>query len=490
MSESVSQVYVLDDDVSVREAVGSLIRSAGLSVRTFASAKEFLASLHKERPNCLVLDIRLPDISGFELQQELASKDIQIPIIFLTGHGDIPMSVRAIKAGALEFLTKPFDDDHLLDAIREAIARHNKVGHAQRTSGEDDNRTDLVSGLDQPNTAGSPRLNGHAKPVWTTCEIIGQSFALRQVLKQIEMVAPTDVTVLILGETGTGKELLARELHRRSRRKDRPLVPVNCACIPKDLYESEFFGHTKGAFTSAVKDRIGRIEAAAGGTLFLDEIGEIPLDLQSKLLRVLQEKCYERVGEDKTRRADVRIVAATNRDLKAEVKAGRFREDLYYRLNAFPIKAAPLREHKEDIPLLAEHFVDLLVKELGCQRPRLTQTGIATLQRYDWPGNIRELRSVIERAAIFAAGGALEFDLSLGDSSAGPIPVAPRLGDKTDPEFLTDSEMQRLERENLFNVLEKTGWKIKGTDGAAELLGVKPTTLISRIEKMGLKRPV
>jgi DNA-binding NtrC family response regulator len=459
MSETVSQVYVLDDDVSVREAVGSLIRSAGLKVRTFASAQDFLASLDKERPNCLVLDIRLPDISGFELQQELASKDIQIPIIFLTGHGDIPMSVRAIKAGALEFLTKPFDDEHLLEAIREAIARHNKVSRPQRS-------------------------------IETPSEIIGQSSALRQVLKQIEMVAPTDVTVLILGETGTGKELLARELHRRSRRKDKPLVPVNCACIPKDLYESEFFGHTKGAFTSAVKDRVGRIEAASGGTLFLDEIGEIPLELQSKLLRVLQEKCYERVGEDKTRRADVRIVAATNRDLKAEVKAGRFREDLYYRLNVFPIKATPLKERKEDIPLLAGHFVELLVKELGCPRPRLTQTGVEALQRYDWPGNIRELRSVIERAVIFAAGGALQFDLPLSDSSPDPIPPVQRVGDRPDQEYLTDSEMQRLERENLFNVLEKTGWKIKGTDGAAELLGVKPTTLISRIEKMGLKRPV
>jgi DNA-binding NtrC family response regulator len=494
MSESVSQVYVLDDDVSVREAVGSLIRSAGLRVRTFASAQEFLASLNEERPNCLVLDIRLPDISGFELQQELASKDIQIPIIFLTGHGDIPMSVRAIKAGALEFLTKPFDDDHLLDAIREAIARHNKVGRPQRSiaenSREDDTGTDLTPGPDQPKSLASPRFNGYGKPGGTSCELVGQSLALRQVLKQIEMVAPTDVTVLILGETGTGKELLARELHRRSRRKDKPLVPVNCACIPKDLYESEFFGHTKGAFTSAVKDRVGRIEAAAGGTLFLDEIGEIPLELQSKLLRVLQEKSYERVGEDKTRRADVRIVAATNRDLKAEVKAGRFREDLYYRLNVFPIKAAPLRERKEDIPPLAAHFVELLVKELGCLRPRLTQSGIEFLQRYDWPGNIRELRSVIERAVIFARGGALEFDLPLCDSSADPIQASPRPADRADQEYLTDSEMQRLERENLFNVLEKTGWKIKGTDGAAELLGVKPTTLISRIEKMGLKRPV
>jgi transcriptional regulator with GAF, ATPase, and Fis domain len=209
-------------------------------------------------------------------------------------------------------------------------------------------------------------------------EIIGQSRAWRQIIEQIEMVAPTAATVLVLGETGTGKELIARELHRRSQRKDKPLVRVNCACIPKELYESEFFGHARGAFTSAIKDRIGRFEAAAGGTLFLDEIGEIPLELQSKLLRVLQEKSYERVGEEKTRHADVRIVAATNRDLKKEVAAGRFREDLYYRLNVFPMKVAALRDRKEDIPLLAAHFIEISVKDLGCPRPRLTRAGIET----------------------------------------------------------------------------------------------------------------
>ncbi len=495
MSESVSEVYVLDDDVSVREGVASLIRSVGLKVRTFASTQEFLASLQKERPSCLVLDIQLPDINGFELQQELATKDIQIPIIFLTGHGDIPMSVRAIKAGALEFLTKPFDDEYLLEAIRNAIAGQGKVGQAEgsiaQRSCQDGTGTDLASRAmpHQAEIVLSPCLNGNGKQVRTSGEIIGQSLALRQILSQIEMVAPTDANVLILGETGTGKELIARELHRRSRRKDKPLVRVNCACIPKELYESEFFGHARGAFTGAVKDRVGRFEAAAGGTLFLDEIGEIPLELQSKLLRVLQEKCYERVGEEMTRRADVRIVAATNRDLKKEVTAGRFREDLFYRLNVFPMKLAPLRERREDIPILAAHFVELSLRELGCPRPRLTRAGLETLQSYDWPGNIRELRNVIERAVIFAHGGALDFDLPAIDSSPGPAQTAPRLGDRVDLAYLTDSEMQRLERENLFAVLEKTAWKIKGLDGAAELLGVKPTTLISRMGKMGLKRP-
>ncbi len=493
MSESVSQIYVVDDDVSVREAVESLIRSAGLRVRAFASAQEMLASLRMELPSCLVLDIQLPDISGFELQQELATKDIQIPIIFLTGHGDIPMSVRAIKAGALEFLTKPFDDEYLLEAIRSAIARDNRNERPPGTitkecfEGCTETERALKAVPNQPEIVISSHLNGSGKAPAAFGGIIGQSRAWRQIIRQIEMVAPTDATVLVLGETGTGKELIAQELHRRGRRKDKPLARVNCASIPKELYESEFFGHARGAFTGAVKDRIGRFEAAAGGTLFLDEVGEIPLELQGKLLRVLQEKCYERVGEEKTRCADVRIVAATNRDLKKEVAASRFREDLYYRLNVFPIKVAPLRDRKEDVPLLATHFIDISVKELGCPRPRLTRAGIETLQNYDWPGNIRELRNVIERATIFAQGGALDFDLPATGVDLNSFVLED--GDEVEPEYLTDAEMRRRERENLFVVLQKASWKIKGVDGAAELLGLKPTTLISRIEKMGLRRP-
>jgi transcriptional regulator with GAF, ATPase, and Fis domain len=320
-------------------------------------------------------------------------------------------------------------------------------------------------------------------------DLVGQSAALRQIVSQIDLVAPTDASVLILGETGTGKELVAHEIHRRSKRKEKALVRVNCASIPKELYESEFFGHAKGAFTGAIKDRAGRFEAAEGGTLFLDEIGEVPLDLQGKLLRALQEKRYERVGEDRTRFADVRIVAATNRDLKKEVAAGRFREDLYYRLNVFPIQVVPLRERKEDVAQLAQHFIKLSAKELGCPKPRLTQAGMVQLQSYDWPGNIRELRNVIERAVILAGGGALEFDLpASGITSPPTLPTPADDEANVKQEFFTESEMQQRGRENLLAVLKKSGWKIKGADGAAELLGVKPTTLLSRIKKMGLKR--
>ena len=322
-------------------------------------------------------------------------------------------------------------------------------------------------------------------------DLVGQSAALRQIVSQIDLVAPTDASVLILGETGTGKELVAHEIHRRSKRKEKALVRVNCASIPKELYESEFFGHARGAFTGAIKDRAGRFEAAEGGTLFLDEIGEVPIDLQGKLLRALQEKRYERVGEDRTRFADVRIVAATNRDLKKEVAAGRFREDLYYRLNVFPIQVAPLRERKEDVALLAPHFIKLSAKELGCPLPRLTRAGLVELQSYDWPGNIREMRNLIERAVILARGGALDFDLPSGSDALPTAPSSKAVAEANPTlEFFTEPEMQQRERENLLAILKKSGWKIKGAGGAAELLGVKPTTLLSRMKKMGLKRPV
>jgi len=442
----------------------------GLKAEAFASADEFLAKSFSEVPSCLVLDIQLPGISGLDLQQQLRNGETKIPIVFVTGYGDVPTSVRAMKAGAIEFLTKPFRDQDLLTAVNQAIERGGVIDRLKETSAEYQLHPGDI-GCDQP------RLS----------EIVGESAALHQVLKEIELVAPSDATVLVLGETGTGKELIAEAVHQRSRRRDRPLVRVNCTSIPKELFESEFFGHAKGAFTGAIRDRAGRFELATGGTLFLDEVGEIPLALQGKLLRVLQEKCYERVGEEKTRRTDVRIVAATNRDLEKEVAAGRFRGDLYYRLNVFPLKIAPLRERKGDVPLLAAYFLNLVAKDLGCPKPRLTQAGIETLQNYDWPGNIRELRNVIERAVIFAGGGALEFNLPANGSNPASFERADV--NRREPEILTEPEIRRRERDNIFAVLQKTSWKIKGADGAAELLGLKPSTLISRIAKMGLKKP-
>ncbi len=320
-------------------------------------------------------------------------------------------------------------------------------------------------------------------------DLIGGSAALGQVINQIDLVAPTDASVLILGETGTGKELVAHEIHRRSRRAERAMIRVNCASIPHELYESEFFGHVKGAFTGAIRDRAGRLEAAEGGTLFLDEIGEVPLDMQSKLLRALQEKTFERVGEERTRRADVRIVAATNRDLRKEVSSGRFREDLYYRLNVFPIHIAPLRERADDIALLAQHFTALSAKDMRCPRPRLTRAALTRLLAYDWPGNIRELRNVIERGVITARGGNLEVDLPTGGGVTASTAARPRDAGGEARDFLTETEMDQRVRDNLLAVLQRAGWKIKGPNGAAELLGVKATTLVSRIRKLKLERP-
>lgn len=324
-------------------------------------------------------------------------------------------------------------------------------------------------------------------------DLVGQSPALTHIVTQVDMVAPTEASVLILGETGTGKELVAHEIHRRSNRKDGPLVRVNCASIPRELFESELFGHVRGSFTGALKDRAGRFETAEGGTIFLDEVGEIPLDIQSKLLRVLQEKRYERVGSDQTRLANVRIVAATNRDLKKEAAAGKFREDLYYRLNVFPVQVPPLRERMDDIPLLAKHFVELSTRELKCAKPRLTKAALAGLQNYDWPGNVRELRNVIERAVILARGGALEFDLPIAGQATSMARTkaqsVPSTGKSPQHKFLSKPELQRIERDNLLLALEAANWKIKGPDGAAELFGIKPSTLLAKMKKWDLKKP-
>ncbi|MEC4672338.1 MAG: sigma 54-interacting transcriptional regulator [Nitrospirota bacterium] len=322
-------------------------------------------------------------------------------------------------------------------------------------------------------------------------DIVGQSPALHAVLRQIELVAPTDAGVLILGESGTGKELVAREIHKRSLRNKKPMVRVNCASIPRELYESEFFGHVRGAFTGAFKDRAGRFEVADGGTLFLDEVGEIPLDLQSKLLRVLQEQQYERVGEEKTRQVNVRVIAATNRDLKKEVEAGRFRQDLFYRLNVFPIEVAPIRERKEDIPVLAANFLDMAAKKLNCsQSPRLTQAHVIKLQNYDWPGNARELQNVLERAIILSRCGNLQIEVPQASGIASPL-TSSRTRSVRSPkgEVIPESEMRRQERDNILAALEQTNWKVYGSGGTAELLQIKPTTLVSRMHKMGLKKP-
>ena len=320
-------------------------------------------------------------------------------------------------------------------------------------------------------------------------ELVGESDAMKNVMKQVELVSITDASVLILGESGTGKELVAREIHKRSLRNKNPLIKVNCASISRELYESEFFGHVKGAFSGAIEDRAGRFEAANGGTLFLDEIGEIPLDLQSKLLRVLQEGQYERVGEERTRQVDVRIIAATNRNLKKAAEKGRFRQDLYYRLNVFPIEIPPLRIRKIDIPLLAEHFLGLIKKRSNRRLPRLSPSNFRQLQNYDWPGNVRELQNVIERAVILIQKNSYHFELQEEESRNDSFEVTAASDTLPDEfEVLPESEMRKRERQNVIAALEKSDWKIYGNGGAAKLLGIKPTTLSARIKKMNIKK--
>jgi transcriptional regulator with GAF, ATPase, and Fis domain len=306
----------------------------------------------------------------------------------------------------------------------------------------------------------------------------GQSSALKELLGKIAQVAPTDASVLILGESGTGKELVARAIHENSRRASRVLIKVNCASIPRDLFESEFFGHVKGAFTGALRDRIGRFELADGGSLFLDEIAEIPLELQSKLLRVLQEGEFERVGEERTRPVNVRVIAATNRDLKREMAEGRFRPDLYFRLSVFPIETPPLRRRQEDIVILAADFLNYAAKRLNLPVPRLTAENVRELSNYSWPGNVRELQNVLERALIVCGGGRLS--LSLADSSP---------QQQTSPRVTTRAQLAEFERQQIVKALEKTSGKIYGPDGAALLLGMRPTTLSSKIAALGISRP-
>jgi transcriptional regulator with GAF, ATPase, and Fis domain len=319
--------------------------------------------------------------------------------------------------------------------------------------------------------------------------ILGESAALKRVLEQIEMVAQTDATVLILGETGVGKELVARAIHATSLRRDHPFVAINCTAIPGELFESEFFGHIKGAFTGASTDRIGHFQVADGGTLFLDELGSLSPEMQPKFLRVLQNGEFEPVGDNKTRRVSVRIIAATNRNLMDLVRAGRFRQDLYYRLSVFPIKVRPLRERIEDIPLLATHFLKLACKRFSRPDLQLSASHLRLLQNNDWPGNVRELRNVIERAVIASRAGVLQFDIAPGaqsrpsDESRSCTPE----NSQEEPEVIPDAEMSRRVRDNMAAALKRSGGRIYGRGGAAELLGIRPSTLCTRVRKLGLK---
>ncbi len=313
-------------------------------------------------------------------------------------------------------------------------------------------------------------------------ELVGKSLGFHTVLQQVEHVSPTDATVLILGETGTGKGLIARQIHELSRRCERALVKVNCAALPATLIESELFGHEKGAFTGAINRKIGRFELADGGTIFLDEIGDLPIELQAKLLRVLQDHEFERLGSSETKKVDVRVIAATNRDLDALIEQGTFRADLYYRLGVFPIRIPPLRERRSDIPLLVWYFITMLQSRLGRTYESVPARVMEALSTYDWPGNVRELRNIVERAMILSSGRKLEL-------SEGLLPGRGTKQKTTQPRKIGRESLQDVERAHITSVLEACGWKVRGKDGAAERLGLKRTTLQSRMKKLGIERP-
>ena len=460
MNEKNPFVFVVDDDASIRESLRNLIRSAGINAETFASAQEFLASPRMDAASCLVLDVHLPGLSGLDLQQELAKLDVQIPIIFITGHGDIPMTVRAMKAGAIEFLTKPFRDEDLLNAVEQAIKRSPLEQLKDKPAAQEAYSKDRL----------------HSEVGFS--DIVGESAPLRRVLEEVKTVAPTDSTVLVYGETGTGKELIARAIHNISGRSTRPFVKLNCGAIPSGLLESELFGHEKGAFTGAMQRRLGRFELADGGTIFLDEVGELPPDTQVALLRVLQEREFERVGGERSIQVDVRVIAATHCDLKAATASGAFREDLFYRLNVFPIEVPPLRERKDDILMLSEYFLKRFASRAGKTIRSIDNKTLKLFKSYSWPGNIRELQNVIERSVILSSGDVLLFDESW---------LPKQTESRAQASQPVDGEPHG-EREIIKAALTASRGRVSGPSGAAVKLGIPPSTLEYQIKALKISK--
>jgi len=456
MNENRTWVLVVDDDASIRESLTDLLRSMGFNVQAFASAQEFLHSPHRDVASCLILDVQLPDLNGLELQLELAKSNSRIPIIFITGHGDIPMTVRAMKAGAVEFLPKPFSDEALLNAVEQTV-KSSEIGHLKKSPVHQH-----APGTDPGND-----------------DIVGNSPALRLILQDVETVAPTDSTVLIQGETGTGKELIARAIHKLSLRRSNPFVTLNCAAVPTGLLESELFGHEKGAFTGAISQRIGRFELASKGTIFLDEIGDMPSEIQPKLLRLLQEREFERLGSTRTQRSDARLIAATNLNLAARIENKSFRSDLFYRLNVFPITVPPLRDRRQDIPLLAQHFVQKYATRMGKRIDTIPSTAMKILTEYQWPGNVRELENLMERAVILSAGDELELDESWLKTKSLTISTS------TLP---LDAMLLQRGKEMIEAALVECGGRIGGSAGAANKLGLPRQTLESKIKALGINK--
>jgi DNA-binding NtrC family response regulator len=463
----VSRILVVEDKASLREMLCATLESAGHQVDQAADGTAALEMLGQRRFLLVITDVRLPGADGMDVLRAARQGDPDLPVIMMTGHGTVELAVEAMKEGAFDFLTKPVDMDHLLLLVGRVVERRQLQFE------------NLLLREIFAEKMGFPR-------------IIGEDTGLREILGQVRKVAPTGATVLITGESGTGKELIARAIHHLSGREERPFVAINCAAIPATLLESELFGHEKGAFTGATARKQGKFELADGGSLFLDEIGEIPGELQPKILRVLQEKSFERVGGNEVIEADVRIIAATNRELGELVREGRFRQDLFFRLNVFPVHMPPLRARRGDIPLLAEAFVRRFSREVR-QRPQMTLSAAALerLAAHDWPGNIRELENCIERAVILGSGSEIGPELlGIGPSlTAGGRPDPEQLlGELVD---LDGSLAQAAGRAAALAERIKIGRALTESGGvrsrAAEALGVSQKTLLAKIREHGLE---
>lgn len=450
-------VLVVDDEAFVRESLVDVLIAEGFECATAESRVAAEAVLARRSCQVVVSDLSMPGGDGLELLRALKSQASTIPVVMMTGVGTIADAVQAMKAGAYDFLQKPVDVEQLSFVIRRALEHHELLGEV-RILRERVQEKQNIEGL------------------------VGPSSVMDALRRQIEQVAATDATVLVTGESGTGKELVAEEIHRRGRRAARRLVRVNCAAVPSTLFESEFFGHKRGSFSGAVADRVGRFAEAEDGTLVLDEIGTLPLEIQSKLLRVLENGEYTVVGESRTRKAEARIIALTNENLAERTQRGEFRSDLYYRLNVFPIVLPPLRTHREDVPAIAEALIGRISTRMGDSLPQpggCSAEALAVLGQYDWPGNVRELRNVLERALILAQGQALDAALLRGIlESAFAVPQSNAGGD-----LHLRQNLDAAEKALVLRALDKSGGKKKD---ACQLLGIDPRNLGYYLRKHGL----
>ena len=470
-------LLVVDDTPTNLQLLIDTLEDVGHKVLVATNGHEALERAGLEQPDLILLDVLMPGLDGFETCQRLKQTPSlrDTPVIFMTALAETEDKVKAFAAGGVDYVTKPFQEDEVLARVNI----HLTLRRLHRELLQQNQRLQQEIAAHHRTRATASYLREEIDSGYQFDDIVGNSQTLKRCLEQVAQVAVTDSTVLILGESGTGKELIARALHHHSLRRAQPLVKVNCAALPRELLESELFGHEKGAFTGALQQRQGRFELADGGTIFLDEIGELPAAAQVGLLRVLQEQEFERVGGQQTLRVDVRIVAATNRDLEAMVAAGEFRLDLFYRLNVFPLEVPPLRQRRDDIPLLVHSLLNRLGKQLGKPLRDVSPRSMDFLLNYDWPGNIRELQNVIERAAIVAAGPVVEID------SLPPLSAAAA---ETGGQAFTPCALAEAERRHIVATLEYTDWAVAGKQGAAELLQLPPSTLRSRMQKLGIKR--